>query len=227
MWRKKKRISPFQLESERMAKEMQELVDVINQKLNSEKIMEKLDIEKINKLRLRENEVVNTITFKEACAVCELADKLGLKWNNGDSYLKGVRFDDVEKETCYDFNDGVYAERVYFGERGKKIITAIEWLNRHDIFLYGQRALFSDDGQSFENFIMIAQYLSVNSNQEDRFKEGLSFHINYWDTFKSPYPEWIDLAFQKTVKIGHHSYSESKIEELIKNAKNIKPIKTK
>jgi hypothetical protein len=83
--------------------------------------------------------VVQAETFELAAKVCELADKLGLKNN---SYLSATLWCRYKAETCYSFHTGDFADVGYFKNQGEVIISAVEWLNRHDMFVIGSEEPF-------------------------------------------------------------------------------------
>ena len=64
-----------------------------------------MDIEKLKGV------AIHCKTDKEAIECCNLADKLGLKWLSGDSFLSFNPWEDFGQETCYNFSEGTYCDK--------------------------------------------------------------------------------------------------------------------
>ena len=130
------------------------------------------------KLKLRENEVVESKTFMESAMVCQLAHSLNQRWICGKSYVNVIRWDEFNKKTIYSFHEGTYANELKY-YLDAICITAIEWLNRHDIFVPGQRVitLYSNNVEKYSDGIYLGEGKALNMY-------GLSQH------FKSSYQPW-------------------------------------
>jgi len=149
-----------------------------------------------DKLKLRENEVVHASTFELAAKVCELADKLELKWCDDCSYLNNIRWATYKAETCYDFYSCGYGMSKLWETQYKTIISATEWLNRHGIFVYGQEVWGSQHSayqavNDSQKRIYIAPFNTVALGAEHNFKTGLLFKTTTWGYIVSTFPAWI------------------------------------
>ncbi len=150
---------------------------------------------KENKLKLMENEAVRCETFALAAQVLELADKLGASWSLGESYLDYSRWSHCRTKMCYLFHKGVWQA---LEDRGAsdKTISATEWLNRHDIFVYGQEVLVWE----YSNLddvgvrIYIAPKVCVTYESEGEFHKKNDFTTYVWKYMKSPYPTWEEVV---------------------------------
>lgn len=150
------------------------------------------------KLKLCENEIVQAETFELACKVCELADSLEINWEIDEccsSFLDRILWNKNKENTCYDFNDRVHGSKQYYKLHDYKIISAVEWLNRHDIFVYGQNVWFgitSDrrDRCNRDERIYIDEHTLVTKSSEKGFYDKTGFatvNVNY---IISPFLEW-------------------------------------
>lgn len=154
---------------------------------------------KENRLKLRENEVVHCETFMLAAQVCELADGLGCKAFGGFRMLKTIQWENHLNQTCYNLNVNKNNDVLYYQSTGKTIITAVEWLNRHDIFVYGQE-VYVEGG---DTRIYIAPQTCVNAGYEERFKDSKHFQVRHWDdiTSPSPFPAWPPEPVKRRLKL--------------------------
>lgn len=94
--------------------------------------LKKQEIEYSNTLKLHDNEVVHCRTEKEATEVFEIAHDLGYKWCTGQSFVDDTSFSYYREKTCYDILCGELSERSYYEEIGKTIISAEEFIARHN-----------------------------------------------------------------------------------------------
>ena len=156
---------------------------------------------KEHKLKLRENEVVEVKTFMESAMVCQLAHNLCIKWITGVSYLRGMHWSECNKKIIYSFHDGTYAHELK-SYPDKICITATEWLNRHNIFVPGQKVITCCDNNGI--------YLGEGKAHD---KYGSNKY------FKSPYPSWESL--NTLVPLYGKKYIKS---ELIEALSKIKPV---
>lgn len=148
---------------------------------------------KENKLKLRENEVVHAETFELAAKVCKLADKLGLTWRNNISYIRNLNWQHYTNKTCYNLNVGEYADIKYNQTEGKTTISATEWLNRHGIFIFGQKVLVRQTGQHEKDWnprIFLHNNICVSQSHESTFKNGGGYRTTNFDCIKSTFPKW-------------------------------------
>ena len=156
--------------------------------------------EKENKLKLRENEVVHCEAYMLAAQVCELADKLSERWGNGNRYSNRIHYECFLENTCYNIGMGTCGGLSYYeGVEGKTIITAVEWLNRHDIFVYGQEVYVIGGGS--DKRIYIAPHVCVIHGDDEGFKDGESFLTTIWDRIKSPFPAWPPEPVKRRLKL--------------------------
>ena len=78
--------------------------------------------------------VVHCITKKDAVKCCELADKLGLKWNGGESYIDCNWWERYRKETCYNFVDCQFESLWFYKHIGghKYEIRTAKWFLKNE-----------------------------------------------------------------------------------------------
>lgn len=69
--------------------------------------------------------VVHCKTEEEAIDFCSQMNTHGMKWYNGDSYLKKNNWDKYKEETCYK-NNGCFASFLFYKENYKEM-KFIEW----------------------------------------------------------------------------------------------------
>ena len=167
--------------------------------------------------KLRENEVIHCPTFELACLVCEKAADLGLGWSDDDEYEHVVGWSRNTEDSCYDINRGkIGSLRQYTTQ---VVITAEEWLNRHDIFRYGQKVEVRDDySLEWRPRIYIASDVCVAKETEKGFEEGRGFSACSWEFIRSVYPPYEDTV---KVMVGEQTFtvSESKakcLKEMLK-----------
>lgn len=70
---------------------------------------------------------VHCKTEEEAIDFCRQMNTHGMKWYNGDSYLKKNNWDRYKEETCYK-NNGCFASFLFYKENCKEM-KFIEWSN--------------------------------------------------------------------------------------------------
>ena len=178
-----------------------------------------MNIEKVNKLKLLENEVVYCESFELACKCCELAHKLGLTWNSGVLYIHQIFFEEKPGQIVYDFHEGIFATHSFIC---KKSISAIEWLNRHGVFVYGQKVLCADHlgspKEERRSRTYIESNIAVAEVDNEMFDEKKPFTTCAWKYMYSPFSEWKDkldtiITFADGTKVG---LSKEAYEELKK-----------
>ena len=155
--------------------------------------------EKENKLKLRENEVVHCETFMLAAQVCELADKLGCMWIDGTKYSDRLRYGHCGNKTYYNLNVGSHGSVTSITNHSGRytIITAIEWLNRHGIFVYGQEVDVGCGG----NRIYIAPHICVMAADKEDFRRHNPFRIIRRGNIKSHFPAWPVEPVKRRIKL--------------------------
>jgi len=138
-----------------------------------------------NKLKLRETEVIHAETFELACKVCELADKLGRVRASQGLYLDAINWVDYKVKTCYNLSKGEFSPTTYYENEGYTIISAIEWLNRHNIFVFGQEVMTCSGTNLY-----IAPRVCVAPGDNEKFRQGKPFATAVWTNVISPFPVW-------------------------------------
>lgn len=58
--------------------------------------------------------VMHCKTEEEAKIFCRYLDSVGKKWASGDSYVSATNWDVYGPDTCYNFNNDSYYQRLYF-----------------------------------------------------------------------------------------------------------------
>lgn len=142
-------------------------------------------------IKLRKNEVVHCQTFDLACRVCGLAKELDLKWYGGSEYHDVINFTNHYDSTCYDFNKGTVIAKSDCDKFGATVISALEWLNRHNIFIPGQEVLARDsEEQSWRVKIYVSPYLFVRSGHHTAYYKGNPYSTIQYKEWKTKYSEW-------------------------------------
>ena len=72
------------------------------------------------------NIAINFKTEKEVEQCCMIADKLGLRWHNGDSYASNGLVGPYNSQTCYNFLEGTYCYVDFYKKKGYTIKSA-QW----------------------------------------------------------------------------------------------------
>ena len=107
-----------------------------------------------NKLKISENTVVHCETEQDVKDLFTLAENLGLKWQNGNSYL------DVNtlSNFCYDLHKGGRAYKEYYVNRDYTVISAQDFIDKH--------TYISDEMQA--NFDKMANNLTEHFNKKPK-----------------------------------------------------------
>jgi len=103
--------------------------------------------EREDKLKLFKNEVVHCETPLLDFMVRELADKLGEKLRTKESYIKTSYWEIYKENMCLDVYGGGYEEKRDYEENRRITISAEEWLNRHEVFIQGQKVYYSNESK--------------------------------------------------------------------------------
>lgn len=61
-------------------------------------------------------------TEEEAKEFCKMMHDAGLKWCSGDSYLQFTNWFVHEEDTCYNPNNGMFSDKIFFKTEGYDII---------------------------------------------------------------------------------------------------------
>lgn len=91
-----------------------------------------MDNKEIIESLIKENEVVHCRTEEEAKDVLEIAHYLGYRWATGISFLQTTNYNRYESQTCYWITKGEFCHTSYYEYDGKTIISAEEFLARHN-----------------------------------------------------------------------------------------------
>ena len=73
-----------------------------------------------------EKVVIHCRTKNEALKCCSLADKLGFKWRDGDSFTEENMWRFYESNTCYLFEDGGFCDKPWYINEGYEVKSA-QW----------------------------------------------------------------------------------------------------
>lgn len=83
--------------------------------------IEKLNVESLS------NIAVHCEIKEEAIACCDLANKLGLKWADGDKFTDKYQWDYFKNKTCYFFLEGFFGFIDDVQKEGKYTIKSAQW----------------------------------------------------------------------------------------------------
>lgn len=104
--------------------------------------------------------------------------------------------------------------------RDKSTISGTEWVNRHGIFIQGQKVLVRDDDTlDWERRIWIHGNVCVATGDENSYRLKKSFNTYIWREVKSPYPPFKEE--KPTIHIPEGDYSVKQIEEFLKNGQTM------
>ena len=87
---------------------------------------DKGNIEKLSMVSLS-NIAVYCETKEESIACCDLANKLGFKWADGDKFTDKYQWDYFKNKTCYLFFEGFYGYIDDIQKEGKYTIKSSQW----------------------------------------------------------------------------------------------------
>lgn len=115
--------------------------------------------------------VMHCKTKKEAEDFLDVLHRNKRTWETGESYIKFNNWDDYKSETCYDFNEGSYANREFWENEG---YTALDW----------------EDFEVFRGKEDLENGMVVELKNKDRFvvhngnllSEELLFSLKLYDT---------------------------------------------
>lgn len=62
------------------------------------------------------NYAMHVSTEEEAECFCKYLDLQGRQWRGGNNYFDRTNYNIYNNQTCYDFNDGSYADTTWFEE---------------------------------------------------------------------------------------------------------------
>ena len=147
--------------------------------------------EKEFRLKILEREVVHCETFELACKVCERMDDLGERWCTGDRYTDKTNYTRFGDRTCYNIHNAGVGPVSWYEQPERIIISAVEWLNRHGIFVYGQEI---NCGWTNDNLTYIGMNTFVAKTSEDAFRSGEYFKTSSGGgVMKSTSNRWAEI----------------------------------
>lgn len=82
--------------------------------------------------------VMHCKTKNEAEEFCKLMYDRRMSWENGISYLSQTNFECYAKDTCYNFNEGIFTYLDFYKNNG---YTILEWSD----FMEGEKAMTKSD----------------------------------------------------------------------------------
>ncbi len=77
-----------------------------------------------------------------------------------------------------------------------RLVTAIEWLNRHEILVMGQEVLVRDN--HFKASCWVRRLYVTSSYAR---KEPDLHYLIKWDHIRSPYKRWVDVDIPTTIRL--------------------------
>jgi hypothetical protein len=180
-----------------------------------------MNIEKVNKLKLLENEVVSCLTYKIACAVCDLADTLGFKWNSKESYCDRSNYSLFRNNGCYNLHKGVlFHKKDLHDSEEIKIIPGVEWLNRHGVFIFSQQVTYrTTKKKSLKKGTYIAPHVVVPESELSNYIENRYFKTVLAEEINSPCPKWDGVQEDPTITFSDGTSIKLSLESynLLKN----------
>lgn len=112
--------------------------------------------------------VIHVSTEKEAKIFCDYLDKIGRKWNSGDSYKDHTNFSFYKEDTCYNFNGGAFSDKEYYQNFNYEILEFkdFDW---PEIKEEGKGGL---SNELEELFAIANEGLDITQKALEKIKEG-------------------------------------------------------
>ena len=127
--------------------------------------------------------VIHVSTEKEAKIFCIYLDKIGRKWNSGDSYKDHTNFSFYKENTCYNFNEGAFCDKEYYQHFNYEILEFkdFDW---PEIKEEGKGGFLNE----IEEFLAIAnEGLGITQKALEKIKEAYILKEELkWDTNSVP-----------------------------------------
>jgi hypothetical protein len=172
-------------------------------------------------IKLLERELIECHSHYESFLVRELADAMGLRWID-DKSLMTQSFEDLP--VYLNLHEGKYR----FNPRCNKIaIPAIRWLNRHEVFVPGQKVRLNNDTAIYR-CVGDCPYAGCNRywiTDGDEATFWFKYQLTGCDSNGNPWPEWVDEPERvridwSTVKKypgqGHSDYTPEEADEIVR-----------
>ena len=158
--------------------------------------------------------VVHCKTEEEAIDFCSQMNTHGMKWNNGDSYLKKNNWDKYKEETCYK-NNGCVASFLFYKENYKEM-KFIEWSDYMkkdpiDYLEYGYVVEFESGD--------LGMYMpSQEGDCFDLEDDGCCLYLSYYQNKKELKYLGINDSVKDVIKIyGYANYGSNSRDLYIEN----------
>lgn len=135
-------------------------------------------------------QVMHCKTEEEAKEFCYLMTSNGRKWASGESYAENNRWGNHKRETCYNFNEGSYSDKLWYDEYG---FTILEWSD------------FKSPNTQKGNEKMN----EVSKNTKEEIKFGVPKIVNVIFNNPATIVEWGD-GTKTVVKIHNEEFDEEK-----------------
>lgn len=120
-----------------------------------------------NELKLHDNEVVHCDTEEKAKLVLAIAHNLGYGWCIGESFVGNTKFSFYREQICYDILCGQLSGIYYYERVGKTIISAEEFIGRHE-----QRKLNVIENALKKGFKITDKYFRIEQAEEFLLNEA-------------------------------------------------------
>jgi hypothetical protein len=173
------------------------------------------------KIKLLGCEVVECKSHYESFLVRELADALGLRWIDGTSLMANSY---AGLPAYLDLHARAY---LYFLPCDTTAISATQWLNRHEVFVPGQKVRLNND--TFVYWYIGSCPSAGNDYYWITNGDAATFWFKYQltgcDSSGNPWPEWVDEPERvridwSTVKKypgqGHSDYTPEEADEIVR-----------
>ena len=154
-----------------------------------------VDDELTEKLRLFPNEWVRCSSKLETVYMVTLADKLGRRWDDGSSYLHRLNL--ASDSCCYNLYTGVCKNEEDVPTTDASVISATEWLNRHNEFIPGQQVIVWSEDAAMGTRIYLHGFVCVTKDDEEMYRKEGPFETREWNDIAPTTPPWDEL--RKTV----------------------------
>jgi hypothetical protein len=172
------------------------------------------------KIKLLKNDVIECHSHYESFLVRELADALGLRWADNTSLM----VNSYAGLPALDLHARAY---LYFLPCATTAISATQWLNRHEVFVPGQKVRLNNDTAIYR-CVGDCPYAGCNRywiTDGDEATFWFKYQLTGCDSNGNPWPEWVDEPERvridwSTVKKypgqGHSDYTPEEADEIVR-----------
>jgi len=166
------------------------------------------------KLRLFPGEWVHCSSILEAVHMAILADELGRRRDDGSLYLNNLSYGAHTVNSCYNLYTGACSNAVDLPIiAGGSVISATEWLNRHNKFVHGQQVIVWHGGAAMGTRIYLHGLVCVVQDDEGSYRNTGGFETYEWEDISPTTPTWDALRTVVKEKGTKHMLFDVELSE--------------